>query len=238
MTEQDHELLSQYLDGELGASQVLQLERRLVAEPLLQARLERMEALNNNLINAFSGEGVERVPPAVTRMLQQATGKVVNFPARKEAAWGFAVAASLLAASGLLFFEQSAPGNDSQAAADNLLAQALEHTPSRGEGWDLLADGRQLRPVLSFRSEAEGWCREYLVVEQGEHSRGVACKGEHSWGTTVLSPQPPSVTDSAREYRAAGADQADQVDDFVASHADNIPLSAREEARQISTGWK
>ena len=40
MNEQDHELLSQYLDGELGASQVLKLERRLAGEPELQARFE------------------------------------------------------------------------------------------------------------------------------------------------------------------------------------------------------
>jgi hypothetical protein len=238
MTEQDHELLSQYLDGELGASQVLQLERRLAAEPSLQARLERMEALNNKLISALNTEEAERVPAAIKGMLQQETGKVVAFPGRKETAWGFAVAASLLAASGLLFFEQSAPGTDPHAMADNLLAQALEHTPSRGEGWDLLADGRQLRPVLSFHSEAQGWCREYRVIEQGAHARGVACKGEHSWVTKALSPQLPSVADSANDYRPAGADQANQVDDFVTSHADKIALSASEEARKISTGWK
>ena len=63
MSERDNELLSQYLDGELGAPQVLELECRLAAEPALQVELERLQAVDNALRSAFNTPGATSVPP-------------------------------------------------------------------------------------------------------------------------------------------------------------------------------
>ena len=110
MSEQDYELLSQYLDGELGASQVQQLERRLGQEPGLRSQLERLQSVNASLVSAFDIPGADTVPTAVTRMVTDSGhSNVVAFPQRHKAGLGFAVAASLLAATGLLFFDHLSP---------------------------------------------------------------------------------------------------------------------------------
>ena len=236
MTEQDHELLSQYLDGELGAPQVLALESRLATEPTLQAHLRQLRQVNETIQSAFNVPGADRVPSRVAQLLRRPASNVVAFPQRRRAAWGFAVAASLMAASGILFFEQSSPDTDNHSLAGNLLAQELENTPSRSDGWDLLADGRQIRPILSFHSKRDGWCREYLVSEQGEYWRGVACKAEEQWVTVVYSQE--DATGASTDYRPAGASASNEVQNFVQTQADNIALSAKQEAQLIDRGWQ
>ena len=143
-----------------------------------------------------------------------------------------------MAASGILFFEESQRATDESMTADTQLAQVLEHAPSRGDGWDLLADGRQVRPVLSFHSATEGWCREYMLAEQGRYSRAVACKGEKHWFTAVITPDEAGAEGASNDYRAAGANDSDEVQRFVDTHADGIALSADKEAELIARGWK
>jgi hypothetical protein len=238
MIEQDLEILSQYLDGELGASQVQQLERRLGEEPHLRSRLEQLQFVNTSLVSAFDRPGTDTVPAAVTRMVIDAgNSNVVAFPKRHKAGLGFAVAASLLAASGLLFFDQSQPGVPKGTAIDTLLVQTLEHTPSRGDGWNSLADGRKMRNVLSFQSLDSGWCREYLLEDQGQQWHGVACRGVTHWTTAVVSPA-QGLGSSGSEYRPANADDSDQVRHFVESQAQDIALSLKQEAQLIKDGWQ
>lgn len=236
MNDRDHELLSQYLDGELGASRVVELERRLAAEPALAAHLAQLQRVNTTLQSAFNYPGADTVPPQVTHMLETPAGNVVAFPQRRAANWGLAVAASLLAATGLLFFDTSQPGD--QISVDTLLVEALETTPSRAEGWELLADGRQMRPILSFHSDSEGWCREYLMADQDAYWRGVACRSDSTWVTAVRAAEAPSALDSGAEYRPAGAGDSQEVQNFVELHATGIALDASEEAKLIANGWK
>ena len=238
MSEQDYQVLSQYLDGELGASQVQQLERRLGQEPGLRSQLERLQSVNASLVSAFDIPGADTVPAAVTRMVTESgNSNVVAFPQRHKAGLGFAVAASLLAASGLLFFEQSQPGVPTGTSIDTLLVQELENAPSRGEGWNLLADGRKMRAVLSFQSIDNGWCREYMLEAQGQQWHGVACRGTAQWKTSVVSPA-EGLGGTATEYRPASAGDTDQVQNFVDSQALDIALSLKQEAQLSKDGWK
>ncbi|MEH6569709.1 MAG: hypothetical protein V7709_11565 [Halioglobus sp.] len=238
MSTSDHEILSQYLDGELGASQVQQLERRLGQEPGLRSQLERLQSVNASLVSAFDIPGADTVPASVTRMVTDSgNSNVIAFPQRHKAGLGFAVAASLLAASGLLFFDQSQPGVPAGTSIDTLLVQELENTPSRGDGWNLLADGRKMRPVLSFQRVDNTWCREYMLETQGQQWHGVACRSETQWTTAVLSPA-EGLGSSAAEFRPASAGDTDQVQDFVDSQALDIALSLKREAQLIKDGWK
>ena len=45
MTEQDYELLSQYIDDELAAETAQTMRKRLLAEPELRAKFERILSL-------------------------------------------------------------------------------------------------------------------------------------------------------------------------------------------------
>ena len=242
MSETDIELLSQYLDGELGAPQVQALEKRLAAEPSLQAELDRLREVNDALRNAFDFPGADEVPSSVSAMLgkpaSERADNVVAFPQKRRTGLGFAVAASLLAATGLLFFEQGQQGLEEGGYADPVLAEVLEQSPSRSEGWESLADNRQVRPVLSFRSKSANWCREYLLDEGGVHWRGIACREGTHWIHEAIVQVEPTHADAASEYRPAGAGDADQINQYIDRNADGIALGARAEAELIDSGWK
>lgn len=230
MNEQDYQLLSQYLDGELNARACQQLEQRLASETALRDTLAQMRRQDDSLKRAFENTGTV---PAHVRALLDKGSNVVALPRRSEnRIWHYAVAASLVAAAGVVL----TTARLGQPSAEALLAQALETTPAMAEGWQVLDNGQQLRPVLSFRHHNGAWCREFLLLTGDDSNRGVACREAGEWRTTVSSPA--SIPGDSTEFRPASAADADPVASYLASHADSIPLSASEEAALIERGWE
>ena len=232
MTEQDLELLSQFIDGELPAAEARVLRERLLAEPGLRAQLERMKAIDARLRQAFGEAG--SVPPHISALL--AASEAGDPPARPRHGrrWGFAIAASVLAAA---VFLASPEWRQQQPAGDTALARALESVPSSSDDWTALGDERLVRPMLSFQNRAGGWCREYLLQDGDGSWHGVACReGESRWTTELLVPEAAAA--ATGDYRPAGAGDAGAIADFVDRHAADIPASASEEAGLIARGWQ
>ena len=241
MTEQDYELLSQYLDGELAAPVAQELRKRLIAEPQLRASLERLKAVDNSVKDAFAVPGADAVPARIVKMVANAKTRTGGLPVPRRAGWGLAVAASLVAATGLLLtpdWRHQTPEHPAgSATGDALLASVLEHSASRAEGWDALADGRQVRPLLSFQDTEGGWCREYLLSDEGSTWHGVACRSAAlQWATEVLSIG--ALAGSANEYRPAGTADSDEIASFINTHSADIALSLKEEADLIASKWQ
>lgn len=240
MTEQDYELLSQYLDGELAAPEAQELRKRLIAEPVLRASLDRLQKVNNRVKDAFDVPGADTVPPRVVTMLKNARTRGGRLSQQQRAGWGLAVAASLVAASGLLLMpdwhQQTGNSLAVSAGDDALLTYEFEYSPSRADGWDTLSDGRQVRPLLSFANKQGSWCREYLMSVEGTTWRGVACRTEGRWTTEVLSAE--ELGGSTNEYRPAGAVTSDQITLFINTHSADIALSLEEEADLIVRNWR
>lgn len=243
MKQQDEELLSQYLDGELSAPEATRLEQRLAAEPQLHRRFQSMQEINETLKSTYNTPLARAVPARIIGMLGKSDRRpanVVPFPGRqRKASWGFAIAASIMAASGLLLVQGTGPQLAGPSSApDALLAEALESNPSRAAGWDILSDGRQLRPLLTYAHIDGGWCREYLLSHQSGHSRGIACKREQgTWVTEALDTRAQQSA-SHNEYRTAGAGDSDQIAIFMAENAAGIALSAAQEQALIAKGWQ
>lgn len=245
ITEQDYELLSQYIDRELPPGVCAQLELRLAAEPQLRAGLGRLQALQRQLQDTYGQLGEGPVPERTLALLQEApaqavqqpqpTAKVVQLPRKRNINWGLALAASLVVAVSATLVSQW-DQQSAQSGADALLAAALESTPSRGTGWETLSDGRTLRPVLSFRSSTGNWCREYLVGDSDGNWHGVACRSNEGWTTEVLAAT--QIEDASPQYRPAGAGDSMDVADYIDRNANGIPLDAREEAAVMARGWQ
>ena len=229
MTDHDYELLSQYLDQELDDLTARRLEQRLASEPELQATLNRLGEVDNRVKQAF--EGTDQAPAYVTEMLRPTPSNVVTFPQRSRPAWQYAVAASLVAAVGLVL----TPKWQDSTQSGPSLATVLESTPSMADGWKTLSDGRDIRPVLSFKEVDGAWCREYLVSVQGAGERGVACRDDGYWNTRVIAPT--DLPGDAADFRPAGAGDADAVAQYLQERADGIALSASAEATLISSRW-
>jgi hypothetical protein len=229
MNEQDYELLSQHLDQELDDDTTFRLEQRLSAEPDLQDALNRLGNLDNRLRQAYAG--TDKAPKHILDMLRPTPANVVAFPQRRRPAWQYAVAASLIAAAGLVL----APQWQAPATTAPSLASVLETTPSMADGWKALADGREMRPVLSFKAVDGTWCREYLVALEGAAEHGVACRDDGRWNTRVLAPT--SIPGDASDFRPAGAGDSDVVTNYLAEKAEGIALNAAAEKSIISSNW-
>lgn len=231
MNEQDYELLSSYADNELDDVTAQRLQTRLASEPELRATLERIQELNSHLQGTFSHTNT--VPHDVAAMVQPAADTVVPFKRRQQRpAWQYAVAASLVAAAGLML----APSWDDTAVQAPTLAAVLETTPSMAADWIALEDGREIRPVLSFYSVNEQWCREYIVSFEGAGERGVACRAQGNWEVQVAAAA--QLPGSHAEFRPAGAGDADAVADYLAEQAAEIALSAEQEQAIIEAAWQ
>ncbi|MBN7795970.1 hypothetical protein [Parahaliea mediterranea] len=246
MTEHDFELLSQYLDGELGDAEAAALEQRLANEPGLRSTLDSMRRVDDDLRAALHPPGCDRVPRHVAALLEEAGAKsnVVPFPSRRgRAGVGLAVAASLLAAVGLWLAPQwqvAERGAHPADAANDLVAQALENTPSSADEWTPLDDGGQLRAVLSFAGASGQWCREYQLGRGTEQWRGVACRSRDSgaWHTQVLVEEHSAAAATGADYQPAGAGDLDTISNYIGEHATDIPLSASEESELIANDWQ
>ncbi|MEP4148531.1 MAG: hypothetical protein ABJL54_15045 [Halioglobus sp.] len=229
MTDKDYELLSQYLDQELDALAARRLEQRLSSEPELQATLNRLSNIDTRLKKAFSG--TDQAPTHLKDMLRPTPSNVVAFPKRSRPAWQYAAAASLVAAVGLIL----TPKWQDSTQSGPSLASVLESTPSMADGWKTLSDGRDIRPVLSFKEVDGAWCREYLISVEGAGERGVACRDNGYWNTRVIAPT--DLPGDAADFRPAGAGDADEVAEYLKNRADGIALSASAEETLISSNW-
>lgn len=227
MNDKDIELLSRHLDGELDELSSRRVSQRLSAEPQLRSTFARMAAIDQRVKQAFARD--DQVPGHIAALLDAHAVDAAPAP-RRYSALPYAMAASLAAVTGLLLAAlwQSTP-------AEPGLAQVLESTPSMAEGWQSLADGRRMRPVLSFQDVDGAWCREYLVSNDGRGSRGVACRDSGRWQTRIEVAA--EIPGSSADYRPAGATDADAVADYLDKRADGIALSADEETTLIARDW-
>lgn len=244
MNDRDFALLSAYIDGELDAAVATVLEQRLAQEPDLRARLAALQALQAQLqeVTRAAADG-KPVPARIRELLQPQPSGIRSVPHRlarlpgTAARQGLAVAASLAVIAGLLLapqWQRQLP----QQSGDALLTAALEAHPSRAEGWDSLADGRQLRAVLSFPGRDGSWCREYILTAESRTVRGVACRDNGVWETRVAVTQTllPGAEEAA--YRPASTDDSNRIANFIEQHAAGDAAGAAEEAGLIGNNWQ
>jgi hypothetical protein len=234
MKTHDFELLSQYLDGELNREAALSLEQRLTAEPELRETLERLGTLDEAIRQAF--RGTELLPAGAGALLESASTPVVPLPRRGGALWHYAMAASLVAVVVSLVLSEQWQQSRTARGPDTLLSSVLEQTPSRGEGWEILEDGRRIRPVLTWADRTGSWCREYLLSDRAGNWRGIACRKQGQWETRVIGEAAAEA--AADQYRPAGTSDAGAIASFMESQAADIPLSKAEESEVIARGWR
>ncbi|KGE03666.1 anti-sigma factor family protein [Pseudohaliea rubra] len=237
MTDRDYELLSQYIDGELETGALTALEARLAAEPDLADLLERLRRLDSSIAASVCSAATDTVPAHVAALLSDDTNVVALRRPPRRAAWPAALAASLIAAAALLLV----PGEDGQSPLtgdDTLLAEALDSEPSRAESWLTLADGRALQPVLTFPDRNGNWCREFLLRDNDQDWRGVACRASGRWETQVVARDTFFGSDEAYRPAGAGDSDSDKIAGFIARNAAAIALGAGEEQALIASDWQ
>jgi hypothetical protein len=240
MIEQDHQLLSRYIDGELSLIERRAVEKRLDSEPALQAQLDKLEQVQALLGNAFPVAPQDKRLDEIASLLETPQSTVVPFPGQREKQAPrrqrqFAMAASLAAAIGVVALQGVQTGVQGLS-----VAQFLESTPSSGDNWTTLEDGNEARALLSFQNNEGGWCREYISRGVGNSAgnslHAVACRENQEWIVKVASET--GLLGNSELYQPASAADTDTVAHFIDREARDIPLDATTEQRLIESDWQ
>jgi surface antigen len=269
------EILMAYADGELSREDCRRLEAILSQDAGLRARLEPFSVTGSSLANVFDQPmrepipdrllavitaGGRRMPAAgerAARQPQQQTGGI--FDAIAEALFprglGFASAFSLtalVAAGGVAGYVVGSMGVSPQGAAvvaAGDLENALETQASLSDEV-ALGTGAALWPAASFKSNSEGFCREYKIVgSDGNGFAGVACRGADSqWRVAVhaelKAPSKEKLADAIvqgtapKKYWSAGDLRSQAVEDAVDKLKKGDVFGSDEEAAAIANQWK
>ena len=243
MNDRDLELLSAYIDGELEPANAALLESRLALDLDLRARLAELRTLQSRLQDAAAAVEGTPLPAHIIELLQPQPSGIRSLPHRLtrfrgNLRQGFAVAASLAVAAGILLAAPQWQGDVDSGSDEALVTAALETLPSRATGWDTLEDGRRLRAVLSFPSREGNWCREYILADDDGAIRGVACRNSGSWATRIAVPQALLPGDDEEAYRPASAGDSGDIARFIDQHAKGDVVGARREAGLIAKRWQ
>jgi hypothetical protein len=212
----------------------------------------------------YAGKGEEPVPAWLGDAVLQAEaapGREQRAP-QTRTAWGFAagllqrlqegyrvpawslaagpaLAAAVAFAIGVAAFTPSLAPSSVPSMADARplvlaeadLGPALERTES---GRD--ATVATLRPVLSFRTKADGWCRQAEVRNAARQvSHALACRDEAGRWKVVASTPPGSAGGG---FAPAGAGGRKAIDDLATSMMQGSPLSPADEAAAIGRRWR
>ena len=229
----DDHLLSMYIDGELDAERTIALAGRLKVDPSLRARLSAMENNDRLIKKIFIGQSNEHEQELAALVRAENVVTLKRGARWREWTTG-AIAASVIAAAALSLIIQQ-PSEFNPMTMDVRLAQALEHSPSRASGWEVLDEDRDFRSVLTFPAADGRWCREFLLAHDESHWRGVACRDKGTWVNQVVGSE--VFLEQETQYRPAGAGDTEKVARFIDDTAADVALGPQQEAALIASGW-
>lgn len=268
LSEQDLQLLSQYLDGELSPIRSQALETRLKSESSLQAVLQNMRRLDEQLREVFAEN--PSIPSGVAALLS--TSGLSNSSAVSESSSGDAAAdpignATDKGATILQFPRRAQESADSDkprwayalaASFVGAIALAfltnLDRTPENG----LPGSDSRVASALDQLPSGNDWAslgdgREIQPVLTFPHQDGRWCReyllrgGASDWRAVSCREDGQWVTQAAGlesylepadAYRPAGAADSAPVAVFISQHAADIALGGEAEAALINGGWQ
>lgn len=237
------EMLSAYLDGELGPVESSQVEAALKADPALALRLQTLEAATRRFVDAIRAADNEPMPASVEALLRPKADNVVQFKQAKREAPKWLVPAAMAATLAAIILAGGnfgrAPGVDGGAFAvaagpvdpRSSLHRALEKTPSAEEA---AVNGGSIKPVATFHLADGGLCREFIAVSGAYAARAVACRGDRQWTVKIAAEEAAPANGGYQTASGPASAISDYVDGAIAGDA----LGVEEESALIKGDWK
>ena len=254
MKDQDFEKVMAYVDDELDAEQMAEVEAMLAEDAEARSFLAQLresdqfvadglnrvieEPIPQRLINAAREQSSDIDKPVADHRSSAGTpkdSKVVEFPRRRlSRRWAWATAASvsfLVAGSAFMLL----PGNSQSGALASALNTGLEQTAS-GEIYRQTEAGIQIMPVATFKTAKAGLCRQFAAQIQERQTVGLACRaGEGQW--EVRAQQTLPGAESEETYSPASGGSGTVAEELQELNGGR-PLSEKEERALISDHWQ
>jgi hypothetical protein len=244
MIELSDEILCKYLDGELDADSIAQVDRALAADSGARVRLERMRSADALLRQAIPEPSASTDDP-LAELIRTGTapiGAVSRGAANATANSRRAVFVGALAAgiaglvAGALLVQRS-PSNP--LGAESVAAIDADSAVSIASALDRIASGSALqrkedtvRMILSFQSRDGRNCRVFEIANGKSGAEGVACKGEKQWQVVAWDATHAPTSG----FRAAGASEL--VDGVMNRLGGNAALESADEQKLIERDWR
>lgn len=267
------ETLMAFADGALSAHDESALRARLAVDHGLRARLAPFtstHALGSTLFKGFLDQplpphlidavrraaearverGGDVEVPAIRKGFAAALSDLTRFAfAPQQHSWATAGALGGVLMAGLLAGmlvgtrSTSTPldivaSNGEALMAQGALAEALEKMPSQSAG------GVGITPVLTFKTQSGGFCRQYRAAVAGAPSyQGVACRaGKGAWRIETHVAEGSSLGavpagETSGSHKSAGDLRNPSVEAAVDRLIAGVALGGTEEASEIAHGW-
>lgn len=206
-TQDDFDLLSQYLDGELDSQQSLELKQRLLAEPDLNKQLRKIKNLNTNIQEVMPDYDEEPLSDDLAALLavDETEEKQVERPAWYKQYLPMAASVMFIMVLANVLINQSGNSQQVLPAGYNLSAFSTNVKQT-------IASGGELIIVQSYADNNEQLCREYFAKQQKLTEHGVSCFEAGNWQKRVYSVE----SNDGQDYMTASGDE-NSVEAFLAS---------------------
>lgn len=230
------EMLSAFLDNELGEPELNAVRDQLALDPALADRLAELASVDTRLQRHYGAIDEQPMPYSVTRLLDQPAPKaradnVVAFPLwrRLKEHSAKAIAAAVVAGFAMTQWLGS-PAVDDPAWSS--IAQALEQRPS-GRA-HAVTSGATLTPRLTFQNQAGDWCRQFRIDQPAKSSEHIACRdGSGSWQAVARIDVEPSPAMDTYQTANGGRALDNRLDRMMVGQ----PVDPGEERALIDDRW-
>lgn len=240
------ELLSAYIDGELGPEDAERVRNAIAADEALAARLCQFNHVDALLTEFSRSIDASPLPAEVLARLQAPPpDNVVRLPRRSRwwAVTALAAGFVLAVAIGMQLDTDDGHGSGFDAIVRvgpvepaSVLHVALEEVLSDTAYAAADEPALTVTPVLSFVSTQQQFCREFRVDAGTRAVRGLACRRDGNWEALKLIDV-GAANDGRSDYATATASTDADFDAFVDALVADAPLGADAEARLLREGW-
>lgn len=219
------ESVTSYVDGELDGEALAAFERRLAADPALQAEVTRHHRLRRRLSATFDPVLHEPVPLRLDLAARAANTRQVRWRAPQWAAMAACLLAGVVIGRAALAPVGPLTERDGALVARGALGAALE------EG--LASEPGPIRIGVTFRDDGGRWCRTFESAP--DRLAGLACRKSGRWTAEAIAAWTPGPHD---RYRTAGSETPASVLAAVDASISGSPVDAVAERAARDRGWK
>ena len=251
-TTMDKARLAAFVDGELSAEDAAEVVMHLASDPVDQAYVDELMALNVMIADAYDAPLREPVPPAILATIvangEESVKKapVISLADRRRPNRFFTWGGAALAAGITVFLvapELTEPGAAAVAvgplAADHAQSLALNELDTGRSR--KIGDDAEFSVTASFETRDKGVCREFRITREGKASFqvGVACPTPDVSGAWTVEVADAVFSEkAATSFTPASGEEADPVGAFLDKADAGRALTPDQEADARSNGWR